>query len=73
MPITIKEEEYLTAGESARYLSVSPATFTKFGKRYKLQSVSRPGMGQRKYFRKKDLDPLLEFRYCVQSQSSTIR
>jgi hypothetical protein len=62
MSIEIKGEEYLTAGEAARFLSVSAATFTKFQKDYKLQSVSRPGMGQRKFFKKKDLEPLLQFR-----------
>lgn len=62
MPITIKEEEYLTAGESARYLGVSSQTFTKFQEKYHLQSVSRPGQGQRKFFRKKDLEPLLQYR-----------
>jgi excisionase family DNA binding protein len=62
MSVTINEEEYLTAGESARYLKVSSQTFTNFIKKYKLQSMKRPGLGQRKFFRKKDLEQFLEFR-----------
>jgi len=62
MMLKIEGEEYLTAGESAQHLNVSAATFTKFQKLYKLQSLSRPGMGQRKFFKKSDLEPLLQFR-----------
>lgn len=62
MPITVNGEEYLTAGEAAKYLGVSPATFLKFQEDYHLKWLTRPGMGNRKFFRKKDLEPLLQFR-----------
>ncbi len=62
MIIQINGEDYLMTGDAAKFLGVSMATFRDFQIEYKLQSVSRPGMGQRKFFRKKDLEPLLEFR-----------
>jgi hypothetical protein len=68
MPIHIEGEEYLSTGESARFLSVSAATFTKFQKVYELRSFSRPGMGQRKFFRRKDLEPLLIFKPTTNSE-----
>lgn len=60
--ITIGGEDYLTATEAAEFLGVSPATFAKFQREYKLKWMTRPGLSQRKFFRKKDLEPLLEFR-----------
>jgi len=62
MIIQINGEDYLMTGDAAKFLGVSMATFRDFQLEYHLQSVSRPGMGQRKFFRKKDLEPLLEFR-----------
>lgn len=62
MTITIEGEDYLTAGEAAEFLGVSPTTFVKFQREYRLKWKTRPGEGQRKFFKKKDLEPLLEFR-----------
>ena len=59
MSIIIDDEEYLNAGEAARYLKVSGASFTKYAKQYKLPYMTRIGGGQSKYFRKKDLDEKL--------------
>jgi hypothetical protein len=67
----INGEEYLSAGESAQYLGVSSQTFTKFQKDFKLQSISRPGMGRTKFFKKKDLEPLKEFRPTTNSEANT--
>ncbi len=62
MTLTIEGEEYLTAGESATFLGVSNAMFTKYQKRYKLKYVKRLGRGQRKFFKQKDLEPLLAYQ-----------
>ncbi len=62
MSITINGEEYMTAGEAADFLGVSAKTFIKFQEEYKLQAMSRPGLGNRKYFKRKDLEPILEYR-----------
>ena len=55
-------EEYMTAGEAAAYLKVSAKTFSKFQEDYNLKWMYRPGTGNRKYFKKKDLEPILQFR-----------
>ncbi len=60
--ITIEGEEYLTATEAAHFLKVAPATFANFRRDYKLKWKTRPGMGQRKFFRKADLLQFLEYR-----------
>lgn len=62
MSITINGEEYYTAGEAAEFLNVSAKTFIKFQEEYNLKWMTRPGMGNRKYFRKKDLEPIKEYR-----------
>ena len=62
MVIEINGEPYLSTADAAKYVGVSAATFLKFQKEYKLPSMSRVGMGQRKFFKKKDLEPLLQFR-----------
>jgi hypothetical protein len=62
MAVTVNGEEYLTAGESARFLKVSPATFLDFQKKYALKYLTQPGSGNRKFFKKKDLEPIREFR-----------
>lgn len=62
MPTTIHGEEYVIAREAASYLQVSAQTFLKFQKMYHLKAVMRPGLGNRKFFRKKDLDPIFEYR-----------
>lgn len=61
MPIIINGEEALTATESAEYLHVSGATFVKFQKQFKLKAYTRPGAGQRKFFLKKDLEPIKQY------------
>lgn len=60
--IMINGEEYLTAKAGARFLTVSSSSFAKYQKQYGWKWMTRPGMGQRRFFRKKDLEPLLEFR-----------
>src|SRR5690348_12543131 len=50
MTITIEGKTYLTAKEAADYLGVSAATFLKFQEQYNLKWLTRPGMGQRKFF-----------------------
>lgn len=62
MTVTINGKTYLTAGEAADYLGVSAATFLKFQETYKLKWLTRPGMGQRKFFAEDDLKPLKEFK-----------
>lgn len=62
MTVEINGKTYLTAGEAADYLGVSAATFLKFQTEYNLKWLTRPGMGQRKFFAKDDLEPLKEFR-----------
>lgn len=62
MTTKINNEEYLTAAEAAKFLGVSAATFTKFQTVYHLGYMTRPGMGRRKYFKKKDLEPLMQFQ-----------
>ena len=58
----INNEEYLTAGEAADYLGVSAATFLKWQTLYKLQWIEIPGERPRKYFKKTDLDPIIQPR-----------
>jgi len=62
MMVKINNEEYLTAAEAAKYLGVSPTTFNKFQKEYDLKYMTRRGLGNKKFFKKKDLEPLLEFK-----------
>lgn len=62
MSIEIEGEEYLTATEAAHFLKVAPATFAKFRKDHHSQWMTRPGLGQRKFFKKKDLEEFLKFR-----------
>ena len=62
MTVIINGEEYLTAGEAADFLGVSATTFSKFQEEYHLKHLKREGMGQRKFFRKKDLEPLTEYK-----------
>jgi hypothetical protein len=67
--IEINGEPYLSTAEAANFLDVSMATFRKFQLENHLQSVSRPGMGQAKFFKKKDLEPLKEFRPTTNTNS----
>lgn len=62
MPIEIDGEDYLTAGEAADYLGVSPTTFVKFQREFRLKAYTRAGAGQRKFFRKRDLDPIKQYK-----------
>lgn len=62
MPTIINNEEYYTAGEAADYLEVSAKTFIKFQRDYHLKAISRPGEGNRKYFKKSDLEPIRQYR-----------
>jgi len=62
MMVKIGNEEYLTASEAAEFLGVSPTTFNKFQKEYHLKYMTRRGLGNKKFFKKKDLEPLLEFK-----------
>jgi len=59
MSVIIDGEEYLNAGDAARYLKVSAASFTKYAKQYKLPYMTRIGGGRSKLFKKKDLDEKL--------------
>ncbi len=70
MIIRIGEEDYLTAGESATFLGVSNAMFTKYQKRYKLKYIKRLGKGQRKFFKQKDLEPLLAYQEFESGEQS---
>lgn len=62
MPITINGEEYLTIDESCEYLGgVSRETLRRRTKEAGIQRFTR-GITRTVYYRKVDLDRLLEFR-----------
>lgn len=62
MMVKINNEEYLTAAEAARFLGVSPTTFVKLQKENHLRYMTRRGLGNKKFFKQKDLEPFLEFK-----------
>ena len=58
MPTTIRDVEYFTTTESAKYFGNARETFKKLSEKYKLEYRVFEGLGNKKFFKKTDLDKL---------------
>lgn len=65
LSITVNGEELLTVGESATYLNISRTTFDTMLKDRPLPYLRRPGLGNRKFFKKADLGKLIEWHIGI--------
>jgi len=60
MPTIIRDIEYLTQQEAAKYFGNSGVTFKRLAEKHKLEYREFEGLGKKKFYKKTDLDKLKE-------------
>ena len=60
MSMFIKDTEYLTTQEAAKYIGSSGVTFKRLAEKYEIENHEFDGLGRKVFWKKTDLDRLLE-------------